>query len=66
MKKQKKNQNLIFVLLSILIIILIYFVICIVSFFRQPADTVLIKNGEVIKYEEVVGYIIRNEKIIQV
>ena len=64
MKKQKKNQNLIFVLLSILIIILIYFVICIVSFFRQPADTVLIKNGEVIKYEEVVGYIIRNEKVL--
>ena len=64
MKKQKKNQNLIFVLLSILIIILIYFVICIVRFFRQPADTVLIKNGEVIKYEEVVGYIIRNEKVL--
>lgn len=64
MKKQKKNQNLIFVLLSILIIILIYFVICIVGFFRQPADTVLIKNGEVIKYEEVVGYIIRNEKVL--
>lgn len=64
MKKQKKNQNLIFVLLSILIIILIYFIICIVRFFRQPADTVLIKNGEVIKYEEVVGYIIRNEKVL--
>lgn len=64
MKKQKKNQNLIFVVLSILIIILIYFVICIVRFFRQPADTVLIKNGEVIKYEEVVGYIIRNEKVL--
>ena len=64
MQKQKKNQNLIFVLLSILIIILIYFIICIVNFFKQPADTVLIKNGEVIKYEEVVGYIIRNEKIL--
>lgn len=64
MQKQKKNQNLIFVLLSILIIILIYFIICIINFFKQPADTVLIKNGEVIKYEEVVGYIIRNEKIL--
>lgn len=53
MKKRKKNQNFVFVLLSLIIILLIYFIICIVNFFEQPADTVLIKNGEVIKYEEV-------------
>lgn len=64
MKKQKKNQNLIFVVISIIIIVLFYFVINIVRFFKQPADTVLIKNGEVIKYEEVTGYIIRDEEII--
>ena len=64
MKKQKKNQNLIFVIISIVIILLIYFIVNIVRFFKQPADTVLIKNGEVIKYEEVVGYIIRDEEII--
>lgn len=64
MKKQMKNQNLIVVIISVMIILLVYFVICIVRFFRQPADTVLIKNGEVIKYEEVIGYLIRDEEII--
>lgn len=64
MKKQKKNRNLIFVILSVIIILLIYFLINIVNFFRQPADTVLIKNGELINYEETVGYIIRDEEII--
>lgn len=54
MKKQKKNQNLIFIIISIFIILLIYFVINIVKFFKQPADTVLIKNGEIINYEEAV------------
>ena len=64
MKKQKKNQNLIFIIISIIIILLIYFIINIVRFFREPANTVLIKNGELIKYEEVVGYIIRDEELI--
>lgn len=53
MKKNKRNQNFILVVLSVFIIVLIYFAICIINFFAQPADTILIKNGEVIKYEEV-------------
>ena len=64
MKKQKKNQNLIIIIISITIFLLIYFVVSVVNFFKQPADTVLIKNGEIIKYEEVIGYIIRDEEII--
>lgn len=64
MKEQKKNQNLIFIIISIIIILLIYFIINIVRFFREPANTVLIKNGELIKYEELVGYIIRDEELI--
>lgn len=64
MKKQNKNQNLIIIIISIIIFIFIYFIFNLVRFFKQPADTVLIKNGEIIKYEEVIGYIIRDEKII--
>lgn len=64
MKKQRKNQNLIFVIMSVIIILFIYIVVNVVMFFKQPADTVLIKNGELIKYEEVVGYLIRDEEII--
>ena len=61
---KKQNQNLIFIIISVVIILLIYFIITIVRFFKQPADTVLIKNGELIKYEEAIGYIIRDEEIV--
>lgn len=63
-QKTTANQNFIFVLISIFIIILAYFVVCIVRFFQKPASTVLIKKGELINYEEVVGYIIRDEEIV--
>ena len=52
MKKQRKNQNLIVIIISITIILFVYFLVNIIRFFKKPADTVLIKNGEVIKYEE--------------
>ena len=52
------------VIISILFMIIIYFVIILVRFFKAPADTVMIKNGELIDYEEVVGYIIRDEEVI--
>lgn len=64
MKKQRKNQNLIFVIISVVIILFVYVLVSVVKFFKQPADTVLIKNGELIKYEEVIGYLIRDEEII--
>lgn len=63
-QKKKINQNAIFVLISLFIIMIVYFAIVIINFFEKPADTVLIKKGELINYEEVVGYIIRDEEII--
>ena len=63
-QKKKINQNVVIVVLSIIIILTVYFVISIVNLFKKPADTVLIKKGELIKYEEVIGYIIRNEEIV--
>lgn len=63
-QKKKKNSNLIIVVISTLIIILGYFVITIIQLFQKPVDTVLIKKGELINYEEVIGYVIRNEEII--
>lgn len=59
-----KNQNLIFVVISIIIIVIIYTLIQIVLFLKKPTNLTLIKNGELIKYEEVEGYIIRDETII--
>ena len=54
MKKQKSKQNLIIVIISIMILVVAYVMFNITMFFKQPTDTVLIKNGEIIKYEEVV------------
>lgn len=62
-QKIKVNKKRVF-LLYIAIILLIWFVISIVRLFEKPVNTVLIKKGELIKYEEVVGYIIRDEELI--
>ena len=63
-QKTNKNQNLIFVVISIFIILIVYFIMSIVRLFQKPASTVLIKKGELINYEEVVGYVIRDEEIV--
>lgn len=63
-QKKKMNQNIILVVISIAIIAIIYFIISIVRLFQKPVDTVMIKKGELINYEEVVGYVIRDEEIV--
>lgn len=63
-QKTKTSQNLIFVLISLFIILFIYFIVSIIQLFQKPASTVMIKKGELINYEEVVGYVIRNEEIV--
>lgn len=64
MPKKKKN-NFIFVLLSLVIIIVISLVLNTVRLFIKPTETTLVKNGELTKYEEVVGYIVRDEIIVE-
>lgn len=64
MQKKKIVQNITFFVLSIVIILVVYFIISIVRLFQKPVDTVMIKNGKLIHYEEVVGYVIRNEEIV--
>lgn len=63
-QKKKVVQNIALVILSVLIIIIIYFIVSIVRLFQKPVDTVMVKKGELINYEEVTGYIIRNEEIV--
>ena len=55
MAKQKiKVNKKRLVLFYILVFLAIYFVVSIVRLFEKPVDTVLIKKGELINYEEVV------------
>lgn len=59
---QKKNNIIIVALL--LIIIAIFLIVNVMNLFSKPLETTLVKNGKLTKYEEVVGYIIRNEEIV--
>ena len=63
-KKKRLNQNIVLVALSIAIIGLVFFVVSLVRLFQKPASTVMLKNGELINYEEFVGYIIRDEDVV--
>lgn len=60
----KKKNNIIFILISFAIIIIIFMIINVVKLFSKPTETTLVKNGKLTKYEEVVGYIIRDEQLI--
>lgn len=61
---QKKKNSSLSILLSLAIIIVVFLIINIVRLFSKPTQTVLVKNGTLTKYEEVTGYIIRDEEII--
>lgn len=64
MQKKKNNSNLIFVVLSLFIIMLVMLIIGIIRLVIQPTETTIIRNGELTKYEEVVGYVIRDEQVV--
>lgn len=60
----KKKNNILLILISFVIIVAIFLIINIVKLFSKPIETTIVKNGKLTKYEEVVGYIIRNEQVI--
>ena len=63
-KRNQYKQNVIFVILSILIMLCVMFLIRVIGLLRKPTLTTIVKNGELTKYEEVVGYVIRDEEIV--
>lgn len=65
-QKRKINQNFLIFMITVLVFITVFFVVQIIRFFEKPINTVLIKKGELINYEEVTGYIIRNEELIDI
>lgn len=68
MVKQKKkiNQNFLIFIITVFVFLTVFFTVQLVRFFEKPIDTVLIRKGEIIKYDEVTGYIIRNEELIDI
>lgn len=60
----RKKNNIIFILISFAIIIIIFMIVNVVKLFSKPTETTLVRNGKLTKYEEVVGYIIRDEQLV--
>lgn len=61
---KSKNQTVIYVVLSVVIVLVIYAFVQLILFLRQPTNSTLVRNGTLIEAEEVVGYVIRDEYIV--
>lgn len=61
---KSKNQTIIYVVISIILILIVYAFVQLILFLRQPTNSTLVRNGTLVEAEEVVGYIIRDEEIV--
>lgn len=61
----KRNIKKITFLFFIALIVLVYFVYAIIQLIRQPTDIYMIENGRLSEEESAVGYVIRNETVVQ-
>lgn len=64
-KGRKKNLKKVSVVSFIGIIILLYFAYAIIQLVKQPTDTFMIENGKVSQEESAIGYLIRQETVVQ-
>ncbi len=60
LKKHRKK-----ILLLLLVCVLIYIIYVVVQLIRKPTDTVYVEMGQIREEEVAVGYIIRDEEVIQ-
>lgn len=66
MKKNKKNNNVKFIVILILAILLLtYIIYAIINLIINPTKTFLVENGKISFEETVQGYIIRDETVIK-
>ena len=61
---KSRKQTVVYVVISIILIIVAYALIQLVLFLRQPTNSTLVRNGTLVESEEVIGYIIREEEIV--
>ena len=61
----KKNRSKIICIGLIVAIIVVYFLVSTVKLIQQPTDTFVVENGKVSQEETSIGYIIRDEQVIQ-
>ena len=61
----KKNMRKVVICYIIALIALVYFVYAIIQLIKNPTDVFMIENGGVSEEESAVGYVIRNETVVQ-
>lgn len=64
-KVRKKNPKKIAIALIIGIAIILYCVYSIIRLIKQPTDTFVIENGTLSEEESAIGYVIRDETVVQ-
>jgi len=61
----KKNMKKVTIAYIIGLIILVYFVYAIIQLIKQPTDVFVIENGSLSEEESAIGYVIRDEIVVQ-
>ena len=61
----KKNMKKVTIAYIIGLAILVYFVYSIIQLIKQPTDVFVIENGSLSQEENAVGYVIRDETVVQ-
>jgi len=64
-KTPKKNMKKVAICYAIGLIILVYFVYAIIQLIKHPTEVFMIENGGLSEEESAVGYVIRNETVVQ-
>lgn len=62
--KNNTKQNIVYIVLSVSIILSVYVLFQCVMLLKKPTNSVLVKNGRLTNFEEVTGYVVREEEII--
>lgn len=63
--KLKRNTKKISIVSAIGIVVLLYFAYSIIQLVKQPTDTFLMEEGKLSQEESAIGYVIRQETVVQ-
>jgi len=63
-KNQKKQTNIKFILLLLILTVIIYILYAIINLVIRPVDVVLVEEGTIYSEETTIGYILRDEEVI--
>ena len=63
--KNKKKEITRTLVLILIVIVVIYILYTIISLIKQPTNIVVVENGKLTMEEETIGYVVRDEAVLQ-